>query len=137
MRNNRYWRRWKNINNSNFTMYITENRLTKWKLPSTRTRYAFHRSRWRYDPSGIMQIYRDMLNNFIEGESKQQATVAKSATIQMKGIQQISRDIASDHLDVMISVGHCTRSLQGTQSRTCGIRSLEKGFQRKGGSTQP
>lgn len=51
-------------------------------------------------------ISRHVKNIFSEGELRQEATVAKFATVQIEGNRQVSRDIEYYNLDVIISVGY-------------------------------
>lgn len=62
-------------------------------------------------------VSRHIKNIFAERELKQEATVAKFATVQMEGNRQVTRDIEYYNLDVIISVGYRVKSLRGTQFR--------------------
>ena len=62
-------------------------------------------------------ISRHIKNIFSEGELRQEATVAKFATVQTEGNRSVSRDIEYYNLDVIISVGYRVKSLRGTQFR--------------------
>lgn len=62
-------------------------------------------------------VSRHIKNIFAEGELRQESTVAKSATVQMEGARQVSRNMEYYNLDVIISVGYRVKSLRGTQFR--------------------
>lgn len=62
-------------------------------------------------------ISRHINNIFSEGELRQEATVAKFATVQTEGNRQVSREIEYYNLDVIISVGYRVKSQRGTQFR--------------------
>ena len=62
-------------------------------------------------------ISRHIKNIFSEGELRQEATVAKFATVQTEGNRQVSREIEYYNLDVIISVGYRVKSQRGTQFR--------------------
>ena len=51
-------------------------------------------------------ISRHIKNIFDEGELRREATVAKSATVQIEGGKQVMREIECFNLDVIISVGY-------------------------------
>ncbi len=62
-------------------------------------------------------ISRHLSNIYKEGELRQEATVAKNATVQMEAGRKVQRDIDDYNLDAMISVGSRVNSNQGTQFR--------------------
>lgn len=120
------------MGNSNIVMYTTEDGLTKidvtfdedtvW-LSLEQMAELFQRDK--------STISRHIKNIFSEGELKQQATVAKFATVQMEGERRVSRDIEYYNLDVIISVGYRVKSLQGTQFRIW-ASSILKEYMKKG-----
>jgi hypothetical protein len=77
-------------------------------------------------------ISRHIKNIYDEGELKREATVALFATVQNEGDREVSREIESYNLDVIISVGYRVRSLRGTQFRIWATNRLRefliKGF---------
>ena len=77
-------------------------------------------------------ISRHIKNVFDDGELSRTATVAKSATVQIEGEKQVTRDIEFYNLDVIISVGYRVKSLRGTQFRIWATQRLRefivKGF---------
>jgi len=77
-------------------------------------------------------ISKHLKNVFEEGELKQEATVAKFATVQLEGDSAVSRDIEFYHLDAIIAVGYRVKSHRGTQFRTWATQRLReyivKGF---------
>lgn len=77
-------------------------------------------------------ISRHVKNIYDEGELSQAATVAKSATVQREGEREVTREVESYNLDVIISVGYRVKSLRGTQFRIWATQRLReyivKGF---------
>lgn len=77
-------------------------------------------------------ISRHIKNLFEEGELRAEGTVAKSATVQIEGGKQVTREIEFYNLDVIISVGYRVKSLRGTQFRIWATQRLReyivKGF---------
>jgi hypothetical protein len=77
-------------------------------------------------------ISRHINNVFDEGELSRDATVAKSATVQIEGAKQVTREIEYLNLDVIISVGYRVKSHRGTQFRIWATQRLReyivKGF---------
>ena len=77
-------------------------------------------------------ISRHISNIFSEGELSAAATVAKSATVQVEGRKQVTRDIEYYNLEVIIAVGYRVKSHQGTQFRIWATQRLReylvKGF---------
>jgi hypothetical protein len=77
-------------------------------------------------------ISRHINNVFDEGELSRNATVAKSATVQIEGAKQVTREIEFFNLDVIISVGYRVKSQRGTQFRIWATQRLReyivKGF---------
>jgi len=77
-------------------------------------------------------ISRHIKNVFEEGELRREGTVAKSATVQIEGEKQVTREIEFYNLDVIISVGYRVKSLRGTQFRIWATQRLReyiiKGF---------
>ena len=122
----------KEINNSNIIMYTTEDGLTKievtfdgdtvW-LSLDQMAKLFQRDK--------STISRHIKNIFSEGELRQEATVAKFATVQTEGNSRVSRDIEYYNLDVIISVGYRVKSLRGTQFRIW-ASSILKEYMKKG-----
>ncbi len=120
------------MNNSNMIMYTTEDGLTKidvtfdedtvW-LSLEQMAELFQRDK--------STISRHIKNIFSEGELRQEATVAKFATVQIEGSRQVSRDIEYYNLDVIISVGYRVKSLRGTQFRIW-ASSILKEYMKKG-----
>ena len=62
-------------------------------------------------------ISRHLNNIYKEEELKQEATVAKKATVQKEGNRIVERTIEYYNLDVIISIGYRVNSKQGTQFR--------------------
>jgi hypothetical protein len=62
-------------------------------------------------------ISRYLKNIFDRRELAQQTAVAKTATVQMKGGRQVTREIEYFNLNVIISVGYRVSSVKGTQFR--------------------
>ncbi len=122
----------KEINNSNIIMYTTEDGLTKievtfdgdtvW-LSLDQMAKLFQRDK--------STISRHIKNIFSEGELRQEATVAKFATVQTEGNRSVSRDIEYYNLGVIISVGYRVKSLRGTQFRIW-ASSILKEYMKKG-----
>lgn len=120
------------MNNSNLIMYTTEDGLTKievtfdedtvW-LSLEQMAELFQRNK--------STISRHIKNIFSEGELRQEATVAKFATVQTEGARQVSRDIEYYDLDVIISAGYRVKSLRGTQFRIW-ASSVLKEYMKKG-----
>ena len=77
-------------------------------------------------------ISRHIKNVFDEGELKVEATVAKSATVQLEGPREVTREVEYFNLDVIISVGYRVKSHRGTQFRIWATQRLRefivKGF---------
>jgi hypothetical protein len=77
-------------------------------------------------------ISRHVKNIFEEGELSPVATVAKSATVQLEGDREVSREVEYFNLDVIISVGYRVKSHRGTQFRIWATQRLReyivKGF---------
>jgi len=71
-------------------------------------------------------ISRHIGNVFGDGELKREATVAKSATVQIEGDKQVTREIEFYNLDVIISVGYRVKSLRGTQFRIWATQRLRE-----------
>lgn len=69
-------------------------------------------------------ISRHLRNVFTTGELERAATVAKSATVQMEGSREVTRDIEFYNLDAIISVGYRVNSKRGTQFRIWATRTL-------------
>lgn len=120
------------MNNSNLIIYTTEDGLTKievtfdedtvW-LSLEQMAELFQRNK--------STISRHIKNIFSEGELRQEATVAKFATVQTEGARQVSRDIEYYDLDVIISAGYRVKSLRGTQFRIW-ASSVLKEYMKKG-----
>lgn len=77
-------------------------------------------------------ISRHIKNLFEEGELPPEGTVAKSATVQIEGEKEVTRNIEFYNLDVIISVGYRVKSQRGTQFRIWATQRLReyivKGF---------
>jgi len=69
---------------------------------------------FQIDKSGIS---RHLKNVYETKELRQEATVAKFATVQEEGERQVSRDLEYFNLDAIISVGYRVNSIRGTQFR--------------------
>lgn len=106
------------MNNSNIMMYTTEDGLTKIEVTFDEDTVWLSLDQmaelFQRDKSTIS---RHIKNIFSEGELRQEATVAKFATVQTEGNRQVSREIEYYNLDVIISVGYRVKSLRGTQFR--------------------
>ena len=81
------------------------------------------------DKSGIS---RHLKSIYESGELREEATVAKFATVREEGDRRISRDLEYYNLDAVISVGYRVNSLRGTQFRIWATQRLReylvKGF---------
>ena len=77
-------------------------------------------------------VSRHIKNVFDEGELSAGATVAKSATVQLEGDREVTREVEYFNLDVIISVGYRVKSQRGTQFRIWATQRLReyivKGF---------
>ena len=77
-------------------------------------------------------ISRHIKNVFDEGELRPGGTVAKSATVQIEGGKQVTRDIEFFNLDMIISVGYRVKSTVATRFRIWATQQLReyivKGF---------
>lgn len=77
-------------------------------------------------------ISRHIKNIFDEGELLPEGTVAKSATVQIEGGKQVTRDIEFFNLDMIISVGYRVKSVVATRFRIWATQQLReyivKGF---------
>ncbi|MGH9461179.1 MAG: RhuM family protein [Vicinamibacteria bacterium] len=69
-------------------------------------------------------ISRHLRNVFASGELKQEATVAKNATVQREGDREVVREIEYFNLDAILSVGYRVNSKRGTQFRIWATRTL-------------
>src|SRR5690606_29371922 len=69
-------------------------------------------------------LSRRLRNVFTTGELERAATVAKSATVQIEGSREVTRDIEFYNLDAIISVGNRVNSKRGTQFRIWATRTL-------------
>lgn len=120
------------MNNSNMIMYTTEDGLTKIEVTFDEDTVWLSLEQmaelFQRDKSTIS---RHIKNIFAEGELRQEATVAKFATVQTEGSRQVSRDIEYYNLDVIISVGYRVKSLRGTQFRIW-ASSILKEYMKKG-----
>ena len=120
------------MNNSNIIMYTTEDGLTKIEVTFDEDTVWLSLDQiaelFQRDKSTIS---RHTKNIFSEGELRQEATVAKFATVQTEGRRQVSRDIEYYNLDVIISVGYRVKSLRGTQFRIW-ASSILKEYMKKG-----
>ncbi|MDD7390573.1 MAG: virulence RhuM family protein [Lachnospiraceae bacterium] len=120
------------MNDSNIIMYTTEDGLTKIEVTFDEDTVWLSLDQmselFQRDKSTIS---RHIKNIFSEGELRQEATVAKFATVQTEGKRQVSRDIEYYNLDVIISVGYRVKSLRGTQFRIW-ASSILKEYMKKG-----
>lgn len=120
------------MNNSNIIMYTTEDGLTKIEVTFEEDTVWLSLEQmaelFQRDKSTIS---RHIKNIFTEGELRQEATVAKFATVQTEGSRQVSREIEYYNLDVIISVGYRVKSLRGTQFRIW-ASSILKEYMKKG-----
>jgi hypothetical protein len=77
-------------------------------------------------------ISRHIKNVFDEGELLPEGTVAKSATVQLEGNKQVTREIEFFNLDMIISVGYRVKSTVATRFRIWATQRLReyivKGF---------
>lgn len=77
-------------------------------------------------------ISRHIKNVFDDGELSTEGTVAKSATVQVEGGKQVTREIEFFNLDVIISVGYRVKSVVATRFRIWATQRLRefivKGF---------
>lgn len=77
-------------------------------------------------------ISRHIKNVFDDGELSPEATVAKSATVQIEGGKQVTREIEFFNLDMIISVGYRVKSVVATRFRIWATQQLReyivKGF---------
>jgi len=84
---------------------------------------------FQVDKSGIS---RHLKNVYETGELRQEATVARFATVQEEGGRRVSRDLEYYNLDAIISVGYRVNSIRGTQFRVWATQRLReyivKGF---------
>jgi hypothetical protein len=70
-------------------------------------------------------VSKHIKNIYKEEELKEEATVAKFATVQNEGGRRVERSIEFYNLDVIISVGYRVKSLRGTQFRIWATRVLK------------
>ena len=75
-------------------------------------------------------ISRHIKNIFVEGELKENSTVAFFAIVQDEGGRTVKRNIAFYNLDVIISVGYHVKSLRGTQFRIWALGILKEYMQK-------
>lgn len=120
------------MGNSNIVMYTTEDGLTKIEVTfENDTVWLSLEQMAELFQRDKSTVSRHIKNIFSEGELKQEATVAKFATVQMEGDRQVTRDIEYYNLDVIISVGYRVKSLRGTQFRIW-ASSVLKEYMKKG-----
>lgn len=120
------------MSNSNIVMYTTEDGLTKIEVTfENDTVWLSLEQMAELFQRDKSTVSRHIKNIFSEGELKQEATVAKFATVQMEGNRQVTRDIEYYNLDVIISVGYRVKSLRGTQFRIW-ASSVLKEYMKKG-----
>lgn len=120
------------MGNSNIVMYTTEDGLTKIEVTfENDTVWLSLEQMAELFQRDKSTVSRHIKNIFSEGELKQEATVAKFATVQMEGNRQVTRDIEYYNLDVIISVGYRVKSLRGTQFRIW-ASSVLKEYMKKG-----
>ncbi len=94
------------MNNSNIIMYTTEDGLTKIEVTfENDTVWLSLEQMAELFQRDKSTVSRHIKNIFVEGELKQEATVAKFATVQTEGNRQVTRDIEYYNLNVIISVG--------------------------------
>ena len=120
------------MQNSNILMYTTEDGITKVEVTFENDTVWLSLDQmaelFQRDKSTIS---RHIKNIFLEGELKESATVAFSATVQNEGERVVTRQIAYYNLDVIISVGYRVKSLRGTQFRIWATNVLKE-YMRKG-----
>ncbi len=120
------------MNQSSIIMYTTEDGLTKIEVTFDEDTVWLSLDQmaelFQRDKSTIS---RHIKNIFTEGELRQEATVAKFATVQTEGNRQVTREIDYYNLDVIISVGYRVKSLRGTQFRIW-ASSVLKEYMKKG-----
>ncbi len=120
------------MSNSNIIMYTTEDGLTKIEVTfENDTVWLSLEQMAELFQRDKSTVSRHIKNIFAEGELKQEATVAKFATVQTEGNRQVTRDIEYYNLDVIISVGYRVKSLRGTQFRIW-ASSVLKEYMKKG-----
>ncbi len=120
------------MSNSNIIMYTTEDGLTKIEVTfENDTVWLSLEQMAELFQRDKSTVSRHIKNIFVEGELKQEATVAKFATVQTEGNRQVTRDIEYYNLDVIISVGYRVKSLRGTQFRIW-ASSVLKEYMKKG-----
>lgn len=120
------------MGNSNIIMYTTEDGLTKIEVTfENDTVWLSLEQMAELFQRDKSTVSRHIKNIFVEGELKQEATVAKFATVQTEGNRQVTRDIEYYNLDVIISVGYRVKSLRGTQFRIW-ASSVLKEYMKKG-----
>lgn len=120
------------MGNSNIVMYTTEDGLTKIEVTfENDTVWLSLEQMAELFQRDKSTVSRHIKNIFSEGELKQEATVAKFATVQMEGNRQVTRDIEYYNLDVIIPVGYRVKSLRGTQFRIW-ASSVLKEYMKKG-----
>ena len=120
------------MGNSNIIMYTTEDGLTKIEVTfENDTVWLSLEQMAELFQRDKSTVSRHIKNIFAEGELKQEATVAKFATVQMEGNRQVTRNIEYYNLDVIISVGYRVKSLRGTQFRIW-ASSVLKEYMKKG-----
>ena len=119
------------MQNSNILMYTTEDGITKVEVTFENDTVWLSLDQmaelFQRDKSTIS---RHIKNVFMEGESKESATVAFFATVQNEGERVVTRQIAYYNLDVIISVGYRVKSLRGTQFRIWATNVLKEYMQK-------
>ena len=73
-------------------------------------------------------ISRHLKNIYKDGELAFEATVAKSATVQIEAGRKVTREIDYYNLDAILSVGYRVNSKQGTQFRIWATNVLKEQF---------
>lgn len=79
----------------------------------------------------VMTINEHIKNIYNEGELTENSTIRKFLIVQKEGSREVSREVLSYNLDVIISVGYRVKSLRGTQFRIWATKRLNE-YIRKG-----
>lgn len=79
----------------------------------------------------VMTINEHIKNVYSEGELTENSTIRKFLIVQKEGNREVSREVLTYNLDVIISVGYRVKSLRGTQFRIWATKRLNE-YIRKG-----
>lgn len=116
------------MSNSNIVMYTTEDGLTRIEVTfENDTVWLSLEQMAELFQRDKSTVSRHIKNSFVEGELKQEATVANFATVQTEGIRQVTRDIEYYNLDVIIFVGYRVKSKRGKQFGICALNGQSQG----------